>query len=66
MSWKNALGERMGEDEEYQPLRADPPKLERYPRTSGYRNCAGCNTSFAPITSDANNRYKYCSPECES
>jgi hypothetical protein len=28
MSWRNAFGERMGEDEEYQPFQYDPPQAK--------------------------------------
>ena len=34
-------------------------------RSSNYRQCNGCWELFAPITSDADDRYSYCCPECE-
>lgn len=34
-------------------------------RTGSYRFCSRCSDLFAPITSDAEDRYNYCSTECE-
>ena len=38
---------------------------ELYPITGDYRRCAFCGDDFAPITSNAYNRYKFCTPDCE-
>lgn len=33
--------------------------------SNDYRACASCAEDFAPVTSDADDRYSFCSPECE-
>lgn len=35
------------------------------PRDSSYRRCLICGDDFSPITSDADNRYNFCTSVCE-
>ena len=47
------------------PTMENADKFAAEQRTSDYRRCRNCLALFSPITSDADNRYTYCSPECE-
>lgn len=44
---------------------ADKEFIKCDPRTAEYRRCASCMCQFAPITSNADDRYKFCSSSCE-